>query len=115
MSAAEEMTVTNQHKTMHMESNHLTESRDPQLWEMAKRRASFKRHLTTYIIMSLFFWVLWSLTGSYQDEEGLPWPVWPMLGWGIGVAFHYLNAYGSIMDGSVEREYQKLKDQQNNP
>ena len=86
--------------------------KDPELWEMAQRRTTFKRHLSIYIIMSIFFWVLWYISGGRFYHGGLPWPVWPMLGWGIGVAFNYLGAYGASSKGSTEREYQKLKEQQ---
>jgi hypothetical protein len=36
-----------------------------------------------------------------------------MLGWGIGVFFHYMGAYVYPKDNSVEREYQKLKSNNN--
>jgi lipopolysaccharide export LptBFGC system permease protein LptF len=84
--------------------------KDPQLWYIAQRRASFKYHLATYIIVNIFFWVLWYFSGSYSPE-GWPWPVWPMLGWGIGLFFHYLGAYVFPKENSVEREYEKLKKQ----
>jgi hypothetical protein len=84
------------------------EGKDPQLWDLARRRASFKSHFTTYVIMSVFFWALWYLTGGARYNSMLPWPVWPMLGWGIGVAFHYIGAYVSPRSHATEREYQKL-------
>jgi hypothetical protein len=61
------------------------EGRDPRLWQLAQKRASFKRHLVTYIIINVFFWGLWYFTRGRHDysyDYGfLPWPVWPMLGW----------------------------------
>lgn len=39
----------------------------------------------------------------------MPWPVWSMLGWGIGLLFQYLNAYGGAKQDLVEKEYKKLK------
>jgi hypothetical protein len=84
------------------------EGRDPQLWHLARRRASFRVHLGVYLIMSVVFWLLWSFTNDPQYNDGLPWPVWPMLGWGIGVAFHYIGAFVSHRSNAVEREYQKL-------
>ena len=36
-----------------------------------------------------------------------------MLGWGIGVASHYVGAYHSEGANAVEREYDKLKQNQN--
>ena len=37
----------------------------------------------TYLAVMALLWLVWLLTG-----HGYPWPVWPMLGWGIGVAGH---------------------------
>ncbi|MBD0276577.1 MAG: 2TM domain-containing protein [Flavisolibacter sp.] len=57
-------------------------ARDPQLWKLAEARASFKRHFSIYLIISLFFWALWFFTGGREySYGGIPWPVWPMLGW----------------------------------
>lgn len=95
------------------ENQQTPETKDPHLWDLAKRRASFKSHLTIYLIMSAFFWLLWYFTGGTRHGEMLPWPIWPMAGWGIGVAFHYVSAYVSTKDNAVEREYEKLKKQQN--
>ncbi len=88
------------------------EGRDPQLWHLARRRASFKSHFAIYLILSVFFWLLWYFTGSSRNNSLLPWPVWPMLGWGIGVAFHYIGAYVSPRTNATQREYDKLKKEQ---
>jgi hypothetical protein len=40
-------------------------------------------------------------------ESTLPWPVWLMVGWGIGLFFNYLGAYKSC-DNLAKKEYQKL-------
>jgi len=70
------------------------EPKDPELWKIAQKRASFKSHLTVYIIMNIFFWLLWYFSDNTNaGNDRVPWPVWPMLGWGIGVVFHYLGAY----------------------
>jgi Domain of unknown function (DUF1707)/2TM domain len=37
----------------------------------------------TYLAVMALLWLVWLVTGA-----GYPWPVWPMLGWGIGVAGH---------------------------
>lgn len=86
------------------------EGRDPRLWDMAKKRASFRTHLTTYIVINAFFWALWYLTGGRTyGSDGVPWPVWPALGWGIGLAFHYFGAYVNNDRDNIEREYRKLQ------
>jgi len=82
--------------------------KDPYLWQIARRRAGFRRHLATYLIMSTFFWALWFLTGRHSGS-GIPWPVWPMLGWGIGVALDGYSAFGPRPEQDpAEAEYQKL-------
>ncbi len=97
-----------------MESyNNTPAGRDPQLWQLAQRRASFKGHLTTYLVMSVVFWTIWYLSGGKRFNGGLPWPVWPMFGWGIGVLFHYLGAYVSPRSNTTEQEYEKLIKERN--
>ena len=97
-----------------METIKVSNGKDPELWEIAQKRVSFRSHLTVYIIMNVFFWLLWLFSGQeYNEGFDLPWPVWPMVGWGIGVFFHYMGAYVYPKNNSVEREYQKLKNQQN--
>ncbi len=88
------------------------ESKDRELWRLAKKRAAFQKHLRTYIIMSIFFWIIWYFTAP-DYYGGLPWPGWAMLGWGIGLLFNYFDAYHGSMDTAVEREYQKLKNEKN--
>lgn len=90
------------------------EGKDPALWELAKKRAGFKSHLVTYIVVNAFFWAIWYFTRQdVNDGSRFPWPVWPMLGWGIGIAFHFAEAYLFPKANTVENEYQKLINQQN--
>lgn len=94
--------------------NPAPEGKDPILWEIAQKRASFKVHLAAYLIVNLFLWALWYFTGAnWRDGSFFPWPLWTTLGWGIGVAFHFVAAYVFPRANSVENEYQKLKNQQN--
>ena len=89
---------------------------DDRLWQVAKKRAAFKRHLTTYLIINLFFWAIWWFTqGRFTGIHHFAgvWPIWPMLGWGLGIAFQYFDAYGPADNQSaIEQEYEKLKRQQ---
>jgi hypothetical protein len=92
----------------------MNEQVDERLWRMAKKRANFKKSLTVYILVNLLLWAIWWIT---QGQNGIgswaaAWPIWPTLGWGLGIAFQYFDAYG---DGdkqtSIEREYERLKQQ----
>jgi len=97
------------------------EGKDPELWEIAQKRASFRNHLIIYIIINGFLWAVWFFTGNHRgdfdimgawDGRHFPWPIWSTLGWGIGLAFHFAGAYIFPRTNTVDREYQKLKDQQ---
>lgn len=87
--------------------------RDARLWRIARKRAAFKRHFMVYLMVNAFLWCLWFFPGNEGDHSGLPWPVWPTFGWGIGILFEYLGAYRFAGIHSTEKEYQKLLQQQN--
>ena len=93
------------------------ENRDEHLWRIAKKRAGFKKHLASYIIVNGFLWAMWYFTqGSSEFEEmeygNYPWPIWSTLGWGIGLAFSYYSAYHGDKETDTMKEYQKLKDKE---
>lgn len=79
---------------------------DEDITRMAKARVEFKQHLATYFIVNAVLVAIWAATsfGSYF------WPFWPILGWGIGLAFHGFNAYGD--GGSVAKEEEKIRRKQ---
>jgi len=83
--------------------------REQELWNLAKKRVGFKRHLATYIIINSFLWALWYFTDHNEEGYGVPWPIFPMLGWGIGLMFNFLGAYVFTKHDSVQKEYDKLK------
>jgi len=90
------------------------EEKDPHLWAIAKKRANFKASFITYLVINAFLWVIWYLTSNGKMYGGVPWPVWPTLGWGIGIAFQYFGAYVYPRNNSTESEYEKLKRKQDN-
>lgn len=76
-----------------------------QLRKLAKKRADFKRHLFTYVVIIGFLAAINLLT----SREYL-WFLWPALGWGIGIAFHAFSTYSGWKESLEEREYEKLKE-----
>ena len=94
--------------------NPVPEGKDPILWAIARRRAGFRHHAITYVIVNLFLWAIWYLTGGRFDnfEQQYPWPIWSTLGWGIGLAFQYASAYVFHNENAVEQQYNKLKNNQ---
>ncbi len=82
--------------------------RNDMLWQMAKKRAGFKWSLASYFFVNCMLVAIWFISsGPYSYF----WPVWPMLGWGLGLAFQYFSAYHGDKIFTAEKEYEKLKQQ----
>jgi len=62
-------------------------------YEIAKKRVEEKKkfysHLSTYVVMGVFFYIL-----NYLSSPHHWWFYWPMLGWGLGLAMHYVKIFG---------------------
>jgi Domain of unknown function (DUF1707)/2TM domain len=54
----------------------------------AARRLRLDPAVRTYLAVMALLWLIWLVTGA-----GYPWPIWPMLGWGMGVAGHLGRAW----------------------
>lgn len=86
---------------------------DKELWEKAHKRAGFKIHFSIYILVIAFLWVLWVFLGFLnKDDYNVKWPIFPMLGWGLGVFFHYLAVY-RWKNKLTQKEYDKLLKREN--
>ena len=70
---------------------------------IAEARYGFRWHLAIYIIVNLGLVAIWYYTGA-----GFPWPLFPILFWGLGVLGHYWGAYHTSGGGWIERETQKI-------
>lgn len=77
---------------------------DTELRDLAKKRVDFRRHLLVYVVFNSSLWLIWWFTG-----HGYIWPIWPLVGWGVGLMFHYLFEYRPRKYFSEEEEYRKLK------
>src|SRR6478735_6646778 len=95
-------------KTFIMTYYSTPEGKDPQLWNMARKRASFKSHLVTYLIVNAGLWAIWFFTGASTYGTSIPWPAWSMFGWGIGLVSHYASAYNNQGFSPVKRKYDNL-------
>ncbi len=85
------------------------EGRNPLLWEIARKRASFKTNSVTYFIVIPFLWLIWIITSfRHGGLDAYPWPIWPTIGWAIGLAIHYAGAYVFPQANTTEKEYDKL-------
>ncbi len=69
-----------------------------------KQRKKFYRHVMTWVILSVFFVLLNLATTDYF------WAIFPILAWGIGVAFHGLQVFSDEWeDQEIEKEYERLR------
>ena len=80
--------------------------------KIAKGKVSFIRHGITYLIVMAALVVINNVTGP-----GYQWWRWPAIGWGIGVAFHFADAFlfkgmspKRLEDELTKRELEKMKD-----
>jgi hypothetical protein len=65
----------------------------------AAARRGFDEHLRSYVVVMALLVAIWALTGM-----GYFWPVWPALGWGIGLLCHRGSVPGARRaHGSVVR------------
>src|SRR5688572_15711594 len=52
------------------------------------RRPLLDDQTRTYLAVMALLWLIWAVTGA-----GYPWPIWPTLGWGVGIAAHTGRAW----------------------
>ena len=83
---------------------------DEKLYEEAEARVGFRKHLTTYVIINLAIWLFWYFTRAIDGNYDGYWPIYSTIGWGIGVASHYVGVFKS--NNAIEKEFQKLKEKQ---
>lgn len=74
------------------------------------RRRQFKTHLFAYLVVNALLWMLWAITSAVSGTW-FPWPVFPLLGWGIGLSFHAWAVYGErpISPSDIDREMARLR------
>lgn len=84
------------------------ESRYREARKRMKIKQEFYRHLGTYFVMSLFFFLLNAVTSF-----GNWWFYWPMLGWGLAVLFHYVDVFGipGVEPMSSEWEERQIREE----
>jgi 2TM domain-containing protein len=64
-----------------------------------KKKRDFYAHVLAYVLINSMLIGIWAVTG-----HGYFWPVFPLLGWGIGVFF---NAWDVYSRGPSERQIQR--------
>lgn len=83
----------------------------PELRRAAIDRIAARRglwtHLAVYVVVNTVLAVTWFAAIG----EGLFWPVFPLVAWGIGLGFHAADVLvGPPSDERIHREMQRLRD-----
>lgn len=66
----------------------------PRAPEPRTRTAGARAHVTAYLVTMLLLVAVWLVVGV-SGGGWYPWPVWPALGWGVGVLRHVRADRGS--------------------
>ncbi len=79
-------------------------SRDRAVTQLRKRR-DFHGHVLVYVLVNAFLVVIWAITGP----RGFFWPVFPIVGWGIGVVMNAWDVYWrqGISEDEIQREMKR--------
>ncbi|HLF76102.1 MAG TPA: 2TM domain-containing protein [Dehalococcoidia bacterium] len=71
-----------------------------------KQKREFSAHLLAFIVVNAFLVILWATVA----ERGFFWPMFPILGWGIGLLFHGWDVYrGTPSEEEIRKEMQKMQ------
>jgi uncharacterized membrane protein len=87
-----------------------TPLREQALAQLKKKR-DFRTHVTAYLLVNAFLWLIWAIVLVSAGGPSLPWPLFPMGGWGIGLVFHAWDAYGRkpFSENEIEGEVARLR------
>jgi hypothetical protein len=71
-----------------------------------KKKRDFQAHLITYVSVNALLVAIWAVTSA-----GFFWPIFPILGWGIGLLLNAWDAYGRkpISEHEIAREVDRLR------
>ena len=66
-----------------------------------KAKRDFKTHVAVYILVNALLVTIWATNGA-----GYFWPVWPLAGWGVGLALNAWTVYFEqpITEDDIQRE-----------
>lgn len=88
----------------------IDDTRDLALRERAvkrlKKRRDFYGHILVYLLVNAFLVVIWAVT----SPGGFFWPVFPLVGWGIGVVMNAWDVFWAeeVSEDRIQREMEHL-------
>jgi hypothetical protein len=80
-----------------------------------KDKSDFRVHLLIYLTINTMLVLIWAAAGGVTQTAngyafGFFWPIFPIVGWGVGVVAHGYSVYfgGLYSEHEIQREMQKL-------
>ncbi|MFN8584732.1 MAG: 2TM domain-containing protein [Dehalococcoidia bacterium] len=71
-----------------------------------RKKREFMSHLIAYVFVNGFLIVLWATVAG----GGFFWPMFPLIGWGIGLFFHGWDVYyREPSEARIRREMDRLR------
>jgi hypothetical protein len=91
-----------------MTATDTTDSLREQAIERVKKRRDFSTHLFIYLVVNVMLVGIWAVTSG---GDSLFWPIFPILGWGVGVAANAWDVFirRPITEEDVQRETDRLR------
>ncbi len=74
-----------------------------------EERRDFRTHVVVYLTVNAMLWAIYAAV-AVTTGVWIPWPVFPMLGWGVGLVIHAWTVYGDkpITEADVRAEMDRL-------
>jgi uncharacterized membrane protein YecN with MAPEG domain len=71
-----------------------------------RKKREFGANVLAYVMINTLLVTVWALTGAEFF-----WPIFPIMGWGIGIVFHAWDVYGRLpSEERIRREMERLRD-----
>lgn len=67
-----------------------------------KQKKGFYWHLASFVIVGMFFFIM-----NITTEPADIWFHFPMISWGIGLAFHYIGVFGVPYIGTLDKSWEE--------
>ena len=78
-------------------------------YERARKRLQKKREFATHVIAYLAVNTLLIILWATADDRGSFWPIFPLIGWGIGLFFHGWGIYRpEPSEAEIRKEMERM-------
>ena len=70
-----------------------------------KKKSDFKAHVIVYVLVNALLVTIWAMTGAHSF-----WPIFPIVGWGIGVVMNAWDVYRKVpSEEQIRREIERIR------